>query len=264
MRKSIMSKIFVILTCFGLIVTVAACSGQKESGPDYSDDEAMSVISQGLEKRFAIVDQQDSDDNSGAKTVREAVNTELNTDKPLKDRQYENSKLQEQVIGYINVLEESLGVIDKYSYESTEYVEKWTEVYDKRTQILKTFVDDYGLKVSAQYENTLKDLVANGTSAAKEKEEKEAINKLISSAEFKKNDEGYDNYTYTAIVENTTEYSFENVSVVLNLYDKDGVKQEAYANVNSWAPGETVRFEAYSQCDAQQIKPTVQYYSVAD
>ena len=262
MGLSMFKRTVSIFAALGLALSLGACSqSEKAAEPDYADDEAMSVIGQGLSKRFAIVD---ADDGTVA-AVKKGVQAEIDTETPLKDRKFEDSKLHESVISYINVLDESMDVIKNYSYGSAEYNEKWSEVYDKRTQILKTFVDQYGLKLQGEDQETLEELVANGASAAKEQHEKETINKLISSAQFEKKDEGDGNYfTYTAVIENTSDISFENVSVVLGLYDADGVKQEAYAHVNTWAPGEKVKFEATSDCNATEIKPTVQFYDVAD
>ena len=51
------------------------------------------------------------------------------------------------------------------------------------------------------------------------------------------------------------------MSITLGLYDADGVRQdEAYADVNSWGPGEKVRFEAYGSVDAQSVKVEPTYY----
>ncbi|WP_143252372.1 FxLYD domain-containing protein [Bifidobacterium pseudolongum] len=254
-------RVINVMTALGLALSLGACSqNTKNEGPDYADDEAMNVIGQGLSKRFAIVDT----DETGAAVVKKGVQAEIDTDSPLKNRQFEDSKLHENVISYINVLDESMDVLANYQYQSAEYYEHWEDVYDKRTQILKTFVDKYGLKLQGEDQETLDELVANGASAAKERNEKETIDKMISSTQFEKKDDGYGNFTYTAVIENTSDLSFENVNVVLGLYDADGVKQESYAHVKTWAPGEKVKFEAYSNCDATEIKPMVDYFNVAD
>ena len=101
----------------------------------------MNVIGQGLSKRFAIVDT----DETGAAVVEGRLQAEIDADSPLKNRQFEDSKLHENVISYINVLDESMDVLANYQYQSAEYYEHWEDVYDKRTQILKTFVDKYGI-----------------------------------------------------------------------------------------------------------------------
>ena len=80
---------------------------------------------------------------------------------------------------------------------------------------------------------------------------------MLSSANFEKSDDGYGLYTYTAIVENTSDISFENVYLNVALYDADGVRaEECYADTSAWAPGEKVKFEVMSEVDASRLAPT--------
>lgn len=72
-------------------------------------------------------------------------------------------------------------------------------------------------------------------------------------------------YTYTAIVENTSDISFENVFLNVALYDADGVRaEECYADTSAWAPGEKVKFEVMSEVDASRVAPTVSNYSIKE
>ena len=117
--------------------------------------------------------------------------------------------------------------------------------------------------MDAAHQDEFKELIANGTSVQKENETKDAIEGLLNNVTFDKSDDGYGYYTYFAVIENTTKYSFKNVSLILALYDADGVKaEEVYASTNSWAPGEKVKFEASSDVNAAQVKPSFQYYDV--
>ena len=87
---------------------------------------------------------------------------------------------------------------------------------------------------------------------------------LVVRHQFEQIDDGYGNYTYSATVKNTSDLSFENVSLVLGLYDSDGVRQgESYVSANTLAAGETVKFEGYGTINAAQIKVEINYYEVA-
>lgn len=87
---------------------------------------------------------------------------------------------------------------------------------------------------------------------------------LLVRHQFEQTDDGYGNYTYSATVKNTSDLSFENVSLVLGLYDSDGVRRgESYVSANTWAAGETVKFEGYGTINATQIKVEINYYEVA-
>lgn len=260
-------KLFSLMVCAFLALGLAACAAPKDEGPDYADDEAMEIIASGYEKRSDVIDNQDApeDDAAQKKNYVEAVEAELSVTGELKDRQFEDPKLQEKVIAYINTLNDSLDVLDNYAISDYEFLEEWQKVYDERTSILKDFVDNYDLEVGEKYQGSFSELIANGKAATERAQVKDAIEGLVSAVTWEKVDEGYGSFTYVAVVENTTEYAFENVSITLALYDADGVRaEESFASTKSWAPGEKVKFEAYAQTDAAQIKSTVDYYTVAE
>lgn len=260
-------KIFGLVACVMLAFGLTACSSPKEEGPDYADDEAMEVIASGYEKRSDVIEGQGipEDDAAEKKNYIEAVEAELSVTGELKSRQFEDSKLQEKVVAYINTLNDSLDVLDSYAISDFEFWDAWQKVYDERTSILKDFVDSYDLEVGEKYQGSFSELVANGKAATERSQAKDAIDGLVSSAAWEKIDEGYGSYNYVAVIENTTEYTFEDVSITLALYDAEGVKaEEGYANTQSWAPGEKVKFEAYAQTDAAEVKATAEYYTVAE
>lgn len=126
---------------------------------------------------------------------------------------------------------------------------------------MKVLVEKYDLTVSDKYKDDFDNLVANGTAATKKNEQADGLANNFNNVAWDCTDDGYGNYTYSAVVENTTQYTYSNVTITLGLYDADGVRQdEAYADVNSWAPGEKVRFEAYSTVGAQSVKVEPTYY----
>ena len=171
------------------IVGAAGCGNtQKDDGPDYVDDEAMSIIAKAYQKRSDVLDQyEQKKDTDSVKHVKDAVQAEIDNDEPLKERQFKDSKLQEKVITYINLLEDSQKVNEDYSYLSSDYSTEWTKVYDKRSALLKDFVDNYKLTVDSKYQDPLNDIVANG-SVRQEKDGngKTALNNLIASATLRK------------------------------------------------------------------------------
>lgn len=261
-------KVFGIMLALLVVIGLAACGSQQQAneGPDYADDEVIGAIAKGLEARSDLIDTQTAEEQNSSDGFKAAVNAEYNVISPFKDRQYQDSKLQEVVISYINSVSDQINVLDTYSYESADFYEKWEDAYNNRTAIIKDLVDNYGLALDEEHQPALDELVKAGGVAKQKNEADEAINSIIANATFEQTDEGYGNFTYSAVVENTSEFTFNNVSVVLGLYDADGVRvEEASASSNApWAPGEKIKLTAYSQTDAQQIKPTVQYYDIAE
>lgn len=127
-------------------IVLAGCGRMrrtKSEGPDYSDDEAMSVIAEGFDNRSNLIDSLESEgkDTTESANLKQVIQIEIDNDKDLKARPFKNSKMQEDVISYISLLNDQLDITKKYSNTSPEFTRRWTETYDKRSALLKTFVD---------------------------------------------------------------------------------------------------------------------------
>lgn len=236
-------------------MALAGCAGgQAETGSSEMaiDDQAMSIIANGLEQRWDYADAHAEDT---AENLKGAVQAEIDADASLKDAKFEDKELQAEVLDYLNTLDDSMDVLNSYGYGSTEYYDRWYDVYDERTSIVKTLVDDYGLEVDESHQSTLDELTANGNSAQQKAEIEKSLTKIFDKVTFDKEDDGYGYYTYSAIIENTTDYTFNNFSITLALYDSDGVRQgETYCSVNTWKSGEKAKFESESDIDAKKVE----------
>lgn len=262
-----MTRICSLAACVAMALSISACGESAKDEPDYADETAMSVIARGFEKRSDKIDEilAKDEDTSTTKNRKIIVQTELDNDRQLKDERFKNSRMQEDVISYINELEDTMTLLKSGSPTDVDFIDKWNAIYDERSKLLKKFVDDYGLTVDDKYRDSLEELTANGTAATKKDAVNEAITGLVEGTAFEKHDDGYGSFTYSAAIRNDTDYDFNDVSIILALYDAQGVKvEETYAHTSSWPKGESVRFEAFSSTDAASVKPTVQYYDVED
>jgi len=140
----------------------AGCQQQKDPGPDYADDEAMEIIADGIEARSDLVDKDEADgkDAFTMKTLKSYVEAELEVDEKLRTRVFEDSQMQESVLAYINTLDDALKVIESNSVTSAEFYDAWDKVYDKRTSLLKLFVDEYGLSVGEKHQEVFDEMIA--------------------------------------------------------------------------------------------------------
>lgn len=261
-----MKKLLLTFMLAACMLFTAACSAgsQAPAEPDYADDEAMTIIADGWNKRQIIVEDLNIADPDYKEKLKKGIRAEIDSDTPLKDRQFEDSQLQEDVLAYINSLNDQIEVVDTYSITDPDYVTEVTKASDARAKLLKKFVEDYDMKVDPKFQKYMDDLVSQGTSVSKDEAEKEAINSLVANIQWE-TEENYGNYTYIAVVENTTDYNFENVCLLVNFYDADDVKTESSAFASSWKKGEKVKFEAYGgEVAASRIDTTVQYYTVIE
>lgn len=264
MRK----RILAVLLCAVVAIGLAACSQSQQTqnaAPQKADDTAMQTIASGLEKRWDVVEDQASSGTSETKEAYQAdVQAELDMDSALKDASFDNTQMQEDVLAYINVLNDSMDVTNNYGFGTSDFYLKWEDVYNERTALIKKFVDDYGLTVDSEHQSDLDDLVANGTNVQNKNQADEELAALFDNVTFDKTDEGYGWYTYDATVENTTSRTYKNLSLTLALYDSDGVRQgETYAFLNTWSAGEKVKVEGQSDIDAATVKvETPEYYEL--
>lgn len=256
-------RLTVLFACLIAVIGLSACSSSKSEEPKYVDDTAMETIAKGFETRSDVITEmeQNGEDTQSNKNLKKMINAELDVDKELTDAKFKDSKMQEDVLSYINSLQGQLDVVNNNSSSNDTFYQEWQEAYDTRSSALKVLVDKYSLKVSDKYKDDFDELIANGTAATKKADQQEGLVNNFNNLTWDVEDDGYGNMTYSAVVENTTQYTYKNVSLTLGLYDGDGVRQdEAYAQTNSWAPGEKVRFEAYGSISPASIKVEPTYY----
>lgn len=263
-KKMPMMGLLVLLICSLGFISACSQNAANTAKSKYVDDKAMNIIAAGFERRSDVIESNANDDDPhSTENIQAAIEAEIKNDKELKNARFKDSKMQQDVITYLNLLDDQLKVTEDYSQSSADYYEEWNKVYDKRSAQLKKLVDNYGLEVGENYKDDFNDLIKNGKSVAEKTRYEDAINSLIQGANFEKSDDGYGLYTYTAVVENTSGISFSNVSLTLALYDADDIKaEETYADTSSWAPGEKVKFEAMSDVDAARVVASVSSYDV--
>lgn len=263
-KKQPMMGLLVLLVCSLGLISACSQNDANAAKSKYVDDKAMNVIAAGFERRSDVIESNANDDDPhSTENIQEAIEAEIKNDEELKNARFKDSKMQQDVITYLNLLDDQLKVTEDYSQSSADYYEEWNKVYDKRSAQLKKLVDNYGLEVGEKYKDDFNDLIKNGKSVAEKTRYEDAINSLIQGANIEKSDDGYGLYTYTAVVENTSGISFSNVSLTLALYDADDIKaEEIYADTSSWAPGEKVKFEAMSDVDAARVVASVSSYDV--
>lgn len=261
------SKMLLVVAGCLMLTGLTGCQTQKDAGPDYADDEAMEIIAESVMARADLVDKYEEEgvDTVSMKSLQSYIDAEREHVNKLKTRVFEDSEMQENVLAYINTLDDADKALENNPVASAEFHKEWNSIYDKRAMLLKEFVDEYGLKVDEKYQEAFDEIIANGAAATKKSQVDEAIEGLMASVVFEKQNDGYGLITYVAVVENTTGVDFENVGMTLGLYDADGVRAEdAYVGTASWKSGEKVRFETISSVDAAETRISIDYYDVVD
>lgn len=249
---------------------LAGCSSEpKKEGPP-SDKDFILNVSKGLEARWELADNEDTDSYSSAelqkaytkflKAETDAVGKESKykfKDKDLKkvaDTYYKGLKLQEEGIQYAGT--------DDY----TNQAKTWELGYNYRALAIHGFEKDYGLTVSSKYKSDLDNFLSQYSVAKKEVAIQEFVDNLQESIQYTKDESQSDEYTtyYSTIIENTTEYTIDSLSIQLDFLDGSGViLYQGDDYVSNLAAGSKIQSTVYYDAEKGEpstLKPIITVY----
>ena len=228
-------------------------SQSKEAEKTY-DDDFITALAKGLDTRWDV---SEKDKNAPFSTYSAKYpKFELKEIEEYKDKKFEDDKLKELAITYINEL--------KATQKAAE--EENRDVFDshqfKRYALLVSINNIKEIPVKNQ--KILKETLADGRKIKNNNAKQEAINNLISSVKFEVDQEKSNQFSteYYAIVENTTEYNIDYVDLLVTLKDSDDVNyRTTYASQSNWKKGTKVRFE-FTDYDQKLAKYEIQVRDV--
>lgn len=222
------------------------------------DQQFMTSLEKGLEKRWSEANK----DKETKVSYKKSIQAELDNVEQYKDKNFKNSKLQEQAIAYINVLNESKDELDTFG--SDEFYEKWDKTYDDRTSILVKINKIQKIKVSGdKNENQLDELLGNGKSATKNTNSTDKLNSILKETSFEAQPKDYEEDTFTtyrAAVKNTTGADISDFTATVKLVNNDGVVVDSqYIDSEEWLQDETSQFEFMTDKDFSKTEIRVTY-----
>ena len=260
----------------GLLFT--GCSGsQQESKQEeeihYADEDFVKDMAKGLEARWTLNEQDESKEGYDAIDLQSSeykdmmisyINAELDCIGKYKDEKFEDSKLQEETISYINLLNDHIEICDYIPVDYYgKYLEEFQPIYDGRSKIIQDMADNYGLTVSDKFQSNLDEFKTNSKLVQEKDAQEQAIESMLSNITFEEVPDEYagDWKTYQGVVENTTGSDFSTFAVNINLLNADGVIVEtAYDQVSNFTNGAKAQFEFSTDKEFTSTEVTVQYY----
>lgn len=259
-----MKKILYLFLTLILSISIAGCSNTQEDKT--YDKEFISSLSKGLEARWKLTDEyddlvskgeiKDTDQKKFIEYYDKFVNAELGEVEKYKDLKFEDSKLQEAAISYINLLKTQQEGVEEMRVDFEKGLEKWNEGYQQRSKLLTSFVDDYNLTVSEEYKTQLSDF----EKISNEVKDNEKIEEDVKKAEFKVTNSSGGWKDYEAVIKNDTDTDYEYFNIKINLLDKDEVILESTtAYVENWKAGQKARFKFSTDCDFDSISMECEY-----
>ncbi len=264
----------VALLAVAMVVALSLCGcGQQAENnePDYQDNAFLADLGKGLEARWDLADKYEQEhpgEANTAESMKSFVQAELDKVEGYANAQFEDSKLREYAVSYINILNDCLEEADSYNVNNVDALMRWSSLYDERTMLLKDIVDNYEVNISEKHQSNLNDLLSNGKAAQKTEEVKSSLQAVADTAQFTFEPDEFGNvHSGTASVTNNTGSDFDTVTFDVQMYDENGVRTEStVASVNNWGNGETVVLTAYltSGVVPASVKVVPNYYEVAE
>lgn len=247
-----MKKALRLLSLF-LLLFIVGCQNQAEKEETFYDEQFIEDLAEGLDARWEEANKLANTALTGS-DLASLVDLEYSQIENYRNLAFEDSSLQELAISYVNTLEEGKEIA------LLNDPLKWTEHQDKRTQILNEINQSYPIPVDD--ENILKELTAQGQNVSQKELIKDDVEKLVSTISFELvEDDGYGFRTYEAIVENTLDFTIATLSFTINLIDGEGVVVDnQYGYAENWKPGQSHRFEIFTDKDFKTTEIAVEYF----
>ena len=223
--------------------TAGSAAEQEPEEPQYADEAFLEAMARGLEARWALAGKETyATTDEEVESLTKMVNAELDEISGFTSEPFEDSKLQEKAIQYINLLKDQLAALDYAKVDYAKYNELWSTAYNARPQASVDIADNYALNCSEENQETLKDMRLNASMVTEKEEKQKKIEELTASFDFQDEGDGH----YVAVVENTTGFDIKDYGASVILYDADGVNVDSqYVSVKDWANGQKAKLDFY-------------------
>ena len=220
-------KILGLVLASMLSVGAVGCGNntQKEVS---GDDVFLDCFEDAINKRWNESDRIDKEIEKEKIETTEEYNKKV-----IESIQKEVDTLEE---GKVNIEDKELEKIvdnyiqgDKLQIEcfKTENIELQSKYYEESNSLRKpaliSLVEDYGVEIDEEHQQTYKDFKEEATIINKEKDAQDFADKLASEMVFENNRDEWGSLEFTTIVENTSEINFATLQFQVNYKDADGM-----------------------------------------
>ncbi|MCU9534067.1 hypothetical protein [Streptococcus sp. CSL10205-OR2] len=270
MKKIIISflSLFILLTLSGCEIKDSENKSNIEDNENikYYDKDFIMSLEKGYSNRWIEVKKiNDSNGDVTAEELKRTILLELDEIKEYEDLKFEDGKLKELAIKYINLLRDDLELADTYD-GSLSFYSTWDEGLDKRTEVLSQINEIIKLDVTNQeVKKGLAEALARGKKVVSESNNDETTRIFVNNFNFQKNEGESDEYfsTFDAIIENTTNLSFDYLYVEIKLKDEEGIVVDTESiSENNWIISEKRKLSFITDKEFSTMELIVDSYSV--
>lgn len=227
------------------------------------DGQFMRSLSKGLMARWAESDAQAEQGFIGEDPdlYSKYCEIELEQVEDFANQMFNNSELEADAKQYIEYLNQAQEATKFYTVDYATFSTQWADTYANRTILLKKFVDDYGLAVKEEYQDTLDDLLVDASAAQEQIDVKDSIQKMTEQFKIETMEDEWGYKTYKISMKNTTDRTFEYFSAEINLYDENHVIVGTgnTDQLSSWQPGQEASVSAWFDGEVDPNDYTIEY-----
>lgn len=248
-----------------LVLSIGLVVGCGSNDPDYADEDFLNAIAKGLEARWDIPETEvEAGSKEDLEQSTEWVDAELNEVQEYTNATFEDTKLQELAIEYINLLKQQKEALDYLTTDYDKYYDLWQEAYEQRTKVITEINNRYELPIDSEYADVLKEMATEAKGVEDQEQLEKDIEKMLADAKLKKQ-ESYGNYECTLTVTNITGEEFSDFETQINFLDKDGAVVESTSDwVNNWNPDTTVKFNFFLNSDFDKYEVEAGIYNLSN
>jgi len=265
-----MLKKLIIIGLSCLVLSGCASEEPAAEEPTYADQSFISDMKNGLQARWKLNEEDEAEEGYdeilvNSEEYQEMMNNyiqaELDYVEKYQNEKFEDSNLQEIAVKYVNLLKQHKDACQYMTVDYNKYLEEFQPVYNERSKIISQLVNDYGMTVDEEYQQTLNDFLTNSQLVIEQENEEAAIQQMLDGIQFDEVDDNGGYKTYQAVVENTTGIDFNTLNITINLLNSDGVIVEtAYDNVSAFAQGAKVQFEFMTDKEFTSTQVSVDWW----
>ncbi|MBE7043534.1 MAG: hypothetical protein E7399_08640 [Ruminococcaceae bacterium] len=242
---------FLILCCCFMLF---GCNAEEKT----YDQKFLKDFKQGLMNRWNLSDEIIFDSKANGEQF---VNAELDQIEKYLTKKFEDTELQEKAIGYINLLKKQKDSLKYYDVDYIKHNELWNEALSDRSKYIMDFINEYDLKFPDKYKEFVDEFTVRAETVQENENLKNQIEEIKKTIQFEKAEQSYDYSYYEAIVENTTDKTFEYFALEINLIDSnDVIIESTYTSVDNWAPGQKTKFEFSTDVQFEKYEYEIDYY----
>lgn len=255
-----MKKISAIIIClFSLFFVACGNSSSADQNNVDGNQKFIEVASKAINGRW---DEQEKKEKSASYSQEDYIAIIEKENEKLEGalQEVDNQELLKAGKDYIEgnnmMVEANKTTDDTLMYE---YIEKSESL---RKPALIKMVDDFGLVIEEKNEQIYKDFKAKATVINKENEAKKFAENLGTNIKFEVSKE-YDWSKCVAVLENTSEFDFQDLAYTVQFKDKDGVVIDTgYLNLSNFSKGSKQKVETSTDEDYSTISVELEYFNL--